>query len=246
MIKANCRQKFTANDFKFIVDTLAKSSKEKPYLSQLLADEEVRDELLDHRVLLDAILDGKSPTNISPHLYFYVLTRKALLDFGIEEREIADYIASMLSEFCSMRSAYSISYHDDQVYYYIVDLLLDLVEASSREAFLLRSHIGNYSLFLTGIFPDYIYTRSVYGRSAPGFEYFEQIGSVNYRLASHHSIAHKYGLTEIFSEMALRFRPIRLALNHLSDDFITLNQGEPSLDKILRSIFHGPKKDKKF
>jgi len=245
VIRANCRERFTANDFNFIVAALAKKEGDVIPLSSLLVDKEMRDELLDHSALFDAVLGQKGYTAISPFLYFYVLTRRALRSFGMDDRRVADYVASLLAEFSSMKRARAISHDHERQYDYLVDMLTDLLDASSQEAFLLRSHIGNYSLFLTGVFPDYVYRRSTYGRKSPGFEYYETLGSMNYRIASGHWVAQKYELSEILCEIADCFRRIRRALNRLSDQYIKLDtRQQPSLDKTLRQILFGPRSDR--
>ena len=56
MIQANCRDRFTAEDFDFVVKTLSKSPGDSVGLQELLTDAEVRDTVLDHELLVDAIL----------------------------------------------------------------------------------------------------------------------------------------------------------------------------------------------
>ena len=57
MIRANCRARFTAADFDFIVRTLARSQTDQVSLVDLLSDVETRDSILDHPRLVDAILN---------------------------------------------------------------------------------------------------------------------------------------------------------------------------------------------
>src|SRR5437660_1073964 len=47
MIRANCRARFTAADFDFIVRTLARSQTDQVSLVDLLSDVETRDSILD-------------------------------------------------------------------------------------------------------------------------------------------------------------------------------------------------------
>ena len=56
MIRANCRARFTAADFDFVVRTLARSQTDQVSLVDLLSDVETRDSILDHPRLVDAIL----------------------------------------------------------------------------------------------------------------------------------------------------------------------------------------------
>ena len=56
MIKANCRERFTAADFDFVVRTLARSERDSVNLVDLLTDEEARDAVLDSPRLVDSLL----------------------------------------------------------------------------------------------------------------------------------------------------------------------------------------------
>ncbi|HEX8897779.1 MAG TPA: hypothetical protein VF751_03710, partial [Chthoniobacterales bacterium] len=60
MIQANCRARFTAADFDFVVRTLARSQTDHVSLADLLSDAETRDTVLDSPRLVDAILSGTS------------------------------------------------------------------------------------------------------------------------------------------------------------------------------------------
>ena len=75
MIQANCRARFTAADFDFVVRTLARSQSESVSLVDLLADSETRDSVIDSPRLVEAILCNDSQLRISSQFYFYVLAR---------------------------------------------------------------------------------------------------------------------------------------------------------------------------
>ena len=64
MIQANCRARFTAADFDFVVRTLARSQSESVSLVDLLADSETRDSVLDSPRLVEAILCNDSQLRI--------------------------------------------------------------------------------------------------------------------------------------------------------------------------------------
>ncbi|MFQ5772173.1 MAG: hypothetical protein ACE5HX_16670, partial [bacterium] len=178
-------------------------------------------------------------SKISPYLYFYILTRRVFLETNLDDRNVADYVACMLAEFCSLRRSMSISHYHAKKYQYLTDLILDFMDASSHEAFLIRSHMGNYALFLTGIFPDYVFRKSTYGRKAPGFDYYEKMGSSSYHWASQHKMAVKYSLAEILASLAEYFRHVRLALNKLADQYMVIDERPENMDKMLRQIFYG-------
>src|SRR5207302_3906871 len=99
MIRANCRARFTATDFDFIVRTLARSQTDQVSLVDLLSDLETRDSILDHPRLVDAILSNCGHLRISSQFYFYVLARHVLQQCGIGDRMLCDYVASLLEAF---------------------------------------------------------------------------------------------------------------------------------------------------
>ena len=99
MIRANCRARFTAADFDFVVRTLARSQTDRVSIVDLLGDVETRDAILDNPRLVDAILSNAGNLRISSEFYFYVLARHVLQQAGITDRKLCDYVASLLQTF---------------------------------------------------------------------------------------------------------------------------------------------------
>jgi hypothetical protein len=81
--------------------------------------------------------------------------------------------------------------------------------------------VGNYSLFLSGIFHENTQRRS--RRGAPDLKFYEQIGRANYQMVASHATARRCELDDVFEELADRFREVRLALNQLSDQLFNLD-----------------------
>ena len=229
MVRANCRARFTAADFDFIVRTLARSQTDQVSLVDLLSDVETRDSILDHPRLVDAILKHCGHLRISSQFYFYVLARHVLQQGGIGDRKLCDYVASLLETF-SRASQLQISESiGERVEQYIHDILIALTRATPEQAFLLRAHIGNYSLFISGIFhPAVAGRRSM--RGGPDLEFYEQVGRTNYQLVASHATARRCELDDVFEGLADQFRDVRLALNQLSDRLLNLDDDvRPSL-----------------
>src|SRR5436190_23786067 len=108
-------------------------------------------------------------------------------------------------------------------------MLIALTRATTAQAFLLRAHVGNYSLFLSGIFHENTQRRSL--RGAPDLAFYEQIGRTNFQLVASHATARRCELNDVYEELADRFREVRLALNRLSDQLINLD------DEVNSSLF---------
>jgi hypothetical protein len=230
MIRANCRERFTAGDFDFVVRTLARSQTDHVSLVDLLADAETRDSVLDNPRLVDAILSNARHLQISSHFYFYVLARHVLRDAGVTDRKLCDYVASLLEAFSrasGLRAPHMTADHGRQ---YVSDMLIALTRATAEQAFLLRAHVGNYSLFLSGIFHENTQRRSL--RGAPDLSFYEEIGRTNYRLVASHATARRCDLSDVYEELAGQFREIRLALNRLSDSLFNLDE-EPNTSLFL-------------
>ena len=221
MIRANCRARFTAADFDFVVRTLAGSKTDHVSLVDLLSDVETRDSILDHPRLVDAILCNAGHLHISSQFYFYVLARHVLQQAGIVDRKLCDYVGSLLETFSRANRLQAPDQIDSHGREYISDMLIALTRASPEQAFLLRAHAGNYSLFISGIFHENTQRRSL--RGAPDIDFYEQVGRTNYQLVASHATARRCELNDVFEELAGRFRDVRLALNQLSDQLLNLD-----------------------
>jgi hypothetical protein len=216
MIRANCRERFTAADFDFIVRTLGRSPNDCVSLTDLLGDAETRDAVLDNPRLVDAILSNPIQLRISSQFYFYVLARHVLRQASINDRKLCDYVASLLEAFSHAQRKI-----DNYAHEYICDMLIALQRVTPEQAFLLRAHIGNYSLFLTGIFHESAQRR--HERGGPDLKFYEQVGRTNYHLVAEHETARRCELDDVFENLAEQFRDVRLALNELSDRLLNLD-----------------------
>src|ERR1700730_4441388 len=118
MIRANCRARFTAADFDFVVRTLARSAIDRVSLVDLLSDAETRDSVLDHPLLVDAVLCNAGHLQISSQFYFYLLARHVLRQAGITDRKLCDYVASLLETFSRANFLRAPNAPDDSVHQY--------------------------------------------------------------------------------------------------------------------------------
>ena len=227
MIRANCRERFTAADFDFVVSTLARSPTDQVSLVDLLSDAETRDSVLDNPRLVHAILSNAGHLRISSQFYFYVLARHVLQQAGIRDRKLCDYVASLLEAF-SRASVLRAPHNAEPIEEYISDMLIALRRVTPEQAFLLRAHVGNYSLFVSGIFHESMQRRRL--RGGPDVKFYEQIGRTNYQLLASHATARRCELDQVFEELADRFCDVRCALNRLSDQLLNLDDDmRPSL-----------------
>ena len=236
VIQPNCRVQFTAEDIDFILSVLRPKVDTAECLVKLLADEDSRDLILDNELLLQSVLERRNCLRISTHFYFYILVRQVFRRAGISERAVADYVAEVLAEFSRMEHMQCRIKGQTRPMDYFFEMLAALQTADDTTRFSIRAHIGNHSLFFSGIFPDRIRFRSE-TRGFPDLKYYEELGRTSYRLASDHRLARKYDLAGVFSTLAERFQTTRLALNDLGERLITLGDVDSSINALLRASF---------
>jgi hypothetical protein len=237
-IRANCRVQFSPADVDFVVNVLGSSSSEMDCVRSLLTDAPTRDQMLDDPRLADALVNGPGCLRVSTRMYFYVLVRRALLDAGVADARVADYVAEMLAEFAEQRHLRCTVPGQDKPLEYFVDLLAALARADERSAFLLRAHIGNYALFLTGLFPDRLRYRAEQ-RGAPSLDYYEQMGRSGFASASAHRLARQVELSSVYGELAESFPQARRALNDVAGRVFTLGDRDKAVEALLAQVDRG-------
>lgn len=235
MILPNVRASLGSHDVQILLRALGlRTRRGRRYWDRRLAEEGL-DSLLDRPETLSAIMEEGRVGATSPNLTFYVMVRHTLLESGVHDSAIADYVAALLLEFAVNGRPYRIAPFDDKTYHYLVDVVSDLEEEpSERRQFLLRAHLGNYSLWLSGLFPDYVIAR-VHRRGAPGFDYYEDLGATGYRLASECALAGYFDLSGIYRDVAGGFSAVRSALNRISDRYFFPVSRSP-VDRLLRQV----------
>ena len=214
VVQPDCRDRLTARDVDYIAFALCSTEAEANGLRELLADTVARDEILDSKKLLRAVLEDTACIQISRSLYFYLIVRHAFLTAGIEDRELADYVAAMLVHFSICINVWPPGHAGTMDY--TIDIIQTLQNTSGHERFALHAHAGNFSLFLAGIFADRIRSQTE-RRAAPDVGYYESFGKTNFSVAGEHGLARRYQLSSIFHTLAQDFHGVRLAINDMID-----------------------------
>jgi hypothetical protein len=111
--------------------------------------------------------------------------------------------------------------------------LAALQTADERTAFHLRLHIGNHSLFLSGVFPERIRSRAE-RKGFPGLSYYESLGRSQFRAAGNHRLAPRYELSAILHTLSERFETTRRCLNDISDRLFSIGEADFAAARILR------------
>lgn len=233
MILPTIRSSFDRADARFIIWLLSRGSEVEREREETRLREDGLDSILDDPRTLNAMLTGSQFSSARPELVFYVLVRHALLEDGITDRGVADYLSALLSAFGRGGRAYHIA-DDSAEYRYLVDIAAAADQSTGRRAFLLRAHLGEFALWLSGVFPDHISAR-VHRRAAPPLSYYEEMGSAGYRLAARFTEAEQHGIAELYRNCADFFPALRIALNRVSDRHLFPATGD-RIDRLLRQV----------
>jgi hypothetical protein len=235
MILANVRSRLRAADLRLVVLALTRGDAARRVRCERLLLDEGPDRLLDEPALLTALLAVRSLVVPSPPLFAYVAVRHTMLAGGVDDRELADYLAALFLEFGAHDRHTRVRQTDDESYHYLVDILAGMAghDEAGERGFLLQVHLGNYSLWLAGLFPDYIAARRTRA-GGPDLPYYDELGRHGYDLASRHRLAEQFGVAAIFRAAADRFPTLRVAFNRLSDRVFFPNVTTP--EKLLRSL----------
>jgi len=237
MIVANVRSRLRAADLRLAILALAGGDAARRARYERVLVEEGPDRLLDDPALLAALLSQRSLAVPSALLLTYVAVRHTLLAGGTNDRVLADYLAALLLEFGDHDRHTRVRERDDESYRYLVDLLADLArqDRGGERWFLLQAHLGNYSLWLAGLFPDYIAARRT-RRGGPDLPYYDALGRHGFALASRHRLAERFGVAGVFRAAAERFPALRAAFNRLSDRMLFPFPAVMTPERLLRSL----------
>ncbi|HKF93481.1 MAG TPA: hypothetical protein VKB53_09890 [Gammaproteobacteria bacterium] len=177
-------------------------------LESLLSSDYAFREIVNRRGLL---------LDVSPFLLFNVLLRRSLGKIrSAPERKAVNYIANVLALFVRADRLYRVQPNDPETKAYIVDMLAEAAEAVGARQFCIYAHVGNFALFLTGVFPAWIEHRHRYKRRPVDRGYYAQQGQTNYHHAAVHRLAREYGLDDVFMRLALDFDSYARALNYMA------------------------------
>ena len=236
MVQPNVRMSFGRAEAEWLLSALREFDLQGARTHEEQLSDRGIDGLLDDPRVLRCILEGP-PAGISlvpPRLAMYVLLRHALREADVQDRIMADYLTALLLDFGTANRAYLAPGAEGKEYRYLVDILAEIDRSPDSRAFQLRVHLGNYSLWLSGLFPDYIVARR-HRRGGPGLDYYESIGRSAYASAARSPQIRNDVMEKVYRGAADAFVSIRQGLNLFSDRHLTPRAASPD-DRLLRQI----------
>lgn len=225
MIVADVRRALKRDDAQLVMRLIARGSAIEYERAEGVLRDEGLDALLDDPRLHTALMESSQGACASYSLFSYVVVRHAMQSVGESDRMLADYVASILLHFGLQQRANRVAASDDEYYDTLAHLMGAVDGPDAQRAFMVRAHLGNYALWLSGMFPEFIHGRC---------EYFEEMGRRGYQLAADHRLAAEHGLATLYSAAAERFPLLRVALNRVSDRTLFANRHSP--ERLMRQV----------
>jgi len=233
MIMPTIRASLGRKDAQHLVWLLGRSDPEVGEAAQRRLEESGIDSLLDDPRVLNALMTDPFAA-APPEVLAYVMVRHALLESSIDDRMMTDYIATLLVRFGCGSRAFRFSDASDEEFHYLVDIVTRADREDGKKAFLLRCHLGNYSLWISGLFPDYLQGR-LERKGAPPISYYDRMGATGYRLAAQTSQAGSLGVEALLQRVAQEFPGVRRALNRMSDRYLWPESGN-AVNRLIRDV----------
>lgn len=213
--------RFTPTDWQFILDTLALNQRSRESLAALCHDPDEVRHILDHPKLFEAACVSRNTAFLSPSLFFFVAARHTLKRIGVDDIELADYIAVVCADFGLTPKLSDAPPADSTSMFYSLDYLQALDKASGPDRFFIHIHCANQFLVLTCLFPSYLDHRSK-RRGAPDVEFYENVVITHLDAAGRHILAEEFALNHVLTQLAAAFPPVRRAMNHTLREYLHL------------------------
>lgn len=233
MIVANVRARLTREDAHLALALLGQTESDAAEDGETRLRDQGINALLDDPRLLSALLSSRLGARASLPFFVYVVARHAMLQSGEDDVVLADYAASILLHFGLRDRATRVADADDEIYDTVVALVAAVEGPDARRTFLVRAHLGNYALWLAGLYPDFIEHRR-WRRGGPDLDYYDEMGRRGFQLAAGHRLAHEHGLSPLFARAADRFPVMRVALNRVSDTLLFPSVNSP--ERVMRQV----------
>lgn len=142
---------------------------------------------------------------------------------GMSDREVAAYVAQMLTEFCETEQLYRIRDAGGRPLHDVGEMLIESnpvfgpAPSFEREREV-RKHIGDFTLFFTGMFPESINHLRLRRQRLEGFVDFIKAGKESYFIVSKFEFAEHEREAPLFKKLSDRFEECVFGLNLLKGE----------------------------
>jgi len=144
-------------------------------------------------------------------------------ELGLHDRELSDYVASMLTEFCEVEQLYRLRNAGGQPLDDVGEMLLESdpvfgpAPSFDREREV-RKHIGDYTLFFTGMFPESINHFRLRRQRLENFVDLMRAGKESYYIVSTFEHFEYAKVAPLFARLSQHFEQCVYGLNCVKNE----------------------------
>ena len=156
-------------------------------------------------------------------LFQEMVTEKFAQDIGLRDPQVSQYVACVLTEFCETEQLLKVRNAQGRPLDDVGEMLLEadpvIGEAPSfdRER-QVRKHIGDYTLFFTGMFPESINHGRLRRARLENFVDFIKAGKESYYIVSKFDIFEYAKVAPLFAKLSAHFEECVYGLNQVKND----------------------------
>lgn len=166
--------------------------------------------------------------------FFLNLTRQSFWQLGINDATVAGYVAEVLTDFASTDSLYRLRSRAGKKLDSVVEILAEKRPETGQESSILRErarrkYLGDYTLFMSGIFRSYV--------EGKGFlDYYLEEGRRSYWTVSELDLSlYRTGFI-LFQELSNKFEYYSGALDYMRKAYFAPEPGEDPFAGFLKQI----------
>ncbi len=163
-----------------------------------------------------------SSTQALHRLFAGLVMRRFFDDAQLRDPHISQYVSTLLTEFAHVKNLYRIRNVKGKRLEDVGEMLVEsnpLLQARSfdreREV---RKHIGDYTLFLSGLFPEYVASLPRRGLRLDAFVDYVKAGKESYRVVSFFDQAEYRDEAPLFRKLSDSFELCVFGLNLVKQD----------------------------
>lgn len=155
--------------------------------------------------------------------FFNHVVERNYEEVGIRQPEVHAYVATLLTEFCELENLYKIKNADGRPLADVGEMLLESdpvygpAPSFDRER-QVRKHIGDYSLFFSGMFPESINHHRLRHYRLEGLLDFVKAGKESYYIVSKFEHFEYAKVAPLFRRMSQEFERLVYGLNQVKNE----------------------------
>ncbi|HWP58928.1 MAG TPA: hypothetical protein VNL14_13630 [Candidatus Acidoferrales bacterium] len=166
--------------------------------------------------------------------FFLNLTRQSFWQLGINDATVAEYVAHVLTDFARADRLYQVRSRKGKRLDSVVEMLAQAGQLQERGDSLLRErelrkYLGDYMLFMTGIFRSYVQGKDI-------FDFYLQEGRKSYWTVSELDLSlYRTGFI-LFQELSRKFEYYSGALDYMRKAYFAPEPGEDPFAGFLKQV----------